>query len=249
MEPNRVINTPGSWLKLLIATAVAFALFHVLGAALHSDRGQFGLVVGFVIVATTVALDALLFTSHPLVSAQDLGLGVPAWSGILIAVALAALLVATFPVYSWMASSSLELYPGWISLLPGLFAQSGIAEETLFRGFVFGHLRRGRRFWRAAAVSAIPFVIVHLFMFVTLEWPIALAGLLLSVAISFPLARLFELGGRTIWASALLHFVVQGAIKILTVSGTNSAVFPLVWMILCAVFPFAVFLFRRHDPT
>ncbi len=249
MEPNRVINTPGSWLKLIIATAVVFALFQFLGTFLHSDRGQFGLVIGLAIVATTVALETLLFTSNPLRSAKELGLGLPAWSGILIGVALAVVLIAAFPLYSWMTNSSLELYPGWISLLPGLFAQSGIAEETLFRGFVFGHLRSGRRFWRAAAVSAIPFVIVHLFMFATLEWPIALAGLLLSVAISFPMARLFELGGRTIWAPAILHFAVQGAIKILTVTGAYTMAFPLVWMILSAVLPFAVFLVRRPDST
>ena len=49
-------------------------------------------------------------------------------------------------------------YPGWISLLPGLFAQAGIAEEVLFRGYLFGHMRVGRTFWRAAAVSMLPFV-------------------------------------------------------------------------------------------
>jgi membrane protease YdiL (CAAX protease family) len=67
-------------------------------------------------------------------------------------------------------------YPGWISLLPGLFAQAGIAEEVLFRGYLFGHIRVGRTFWRAAAVSMLPFVTVHLVLFFSMPWSIALAS-------------------------------------------------------------------------
>jgi len=80
---------------------------------------------------------------------------------------------------------------------------------VLFRGYLFGHVREGRPFWRAATVSCAPFVAVHLFMFLTLPWPIALASVLLAAILSFPLAYLFELGGRTIWAPAFLHFIVQ----------------------------------------
>ena len=98
--------------------------------------------------------------------------------------------------------------------MPGLFAQAGIAEEVLFRGYLFGHLRRGRSFWRAALLSMLPFVAVHLLLFATMPWPIAAAALLLAVIVAFPLARLYELGGATIWAPALLHFVIQGTVKI-----------------------------------
>ena len=62
-------------------------------------------------------------------------------------------------------------------LVPGLFAQAGIAEEVLFRGYLFRHAREGRDFWRAALVAAGLFVTVHLLMFLMLPWPIALASL------------------------------------------------------------------------
>jgi hypothetical protein len=39
-----------------------------------------------------------------------------------------------------------------------------------------------------------------------MSWPVALAAVGLAVVLSFPLAYLFELGGRTIWAPAILHF-------------------------------------------
>ncbi len=124
------------------------------------------------------------------------------------------MLALVVPVFAMVQGSTLTLLPGWLALVPGLFAQGGIAEEVLFRGYLFGHLRRGRTFWRAAALSMLPFAAVHLLLFTTMPWPIALAALTLSVALSVPLAHLFELGGSTIWAPALLHAVIQGAVKI-----------------------------------
>ena len=116
----------------------------------------------------------------------------------------------------------------------------------LFRGYLFGHVREGRPFWRAATVSCAPFVAVHLFMFLTLPWPIALASVLLAAILSFPLAYLLELGGRTIWAPAFLHFIVQGAVKVI-VPVEESPRFPLVWIAASATLPFAVLLLPRRS--
>ena len=91
----------------------------------------------------------------------------------------------------------------------------------------------------------MPFTLVHLILFATLPWAIALASVLLAVVISFPLAYLFELGGKTIWAPALVHFTVQGALKVVVVSGESAASLPLVWMAASAVLPFLVFLVPR----
>lgn len=67
--------------------------------------------------------------------------------------------------------------------------------------------------------------------------------------ISFPLARLFELGGRTIWPPALVHAVIQGTVKVVAVSADESAPpFPLVWMAASAVIPWVVFAVpQRHQ--
>jgi hypothetical protein len=90
----------------------------------------------------------------------------------------------------------------------------------------------------------VPFVGVHLILFLTMPWPIALASVLLSVIISFPLALLFELGGSTIWAPALLHFVIQGTAKVLVFSeGAES--FALAWMAASATIPLLVFAADR----
>jgi hypothetical protein len=109
-------------------------------------------------------------------------------------------------------------------------------------------LRRGRSFWLAAWLSMIPFVGVHLLLFFTMPLPVALAALLLSAVLSFPLAHLFELGGGTIWPAALLHFVVQGTVKVLVMSGPASSRFPFVWIALSAVLPMLAFVVSRPQP-
>jgi len=76
-----------------------------------------------------------------------------------------------------------------------------------------------------------------------MAWPIALASVLLAVVIRFPLAYLFELVGGTIWAPALLHFVIQATVKVLVFShGAES--FALAWIAASAVTPLLVFAVR-----
>jgi membrane protease YdiL (CAAX protease family) len=111
----------------------------------------------------------------------------------------------------------------------------------LFRGYLFGRVRRERSFWPAAGLAALPFVVVHFHLFAIFPWPVALASVLLALILSFPLAYLFELGGSTIWPPALLHFTVQGALKVLDLGG--DALLPLIWIGASVAIPYLVFLF------
>ena len=160
------------------------------------------------------------------------------------ALAIGLLLVLVIPVFALVRGVSVEPYPGWLWLVPGLFAQGGIAEEILFRGYLFYHIREGRPFWRAARLSLGPFAAVHLLLFVTMSWPVALASVGLAVAATPPSAYLFELGGNTIWGPAMLHFVIQGAVKVIQLRGEEGSLFPIVWMAACASLPWLVFLVR-----
>ena len=234
------------WFKLFGGVALVFALFHGLAQALGSDRGQAGLIVAAAVVAALVAIECTAFRQTPAGALRTLGFGRPAAAGILIALGVCGLMLAVFPIHAIVRGAPLASYPGWIWLLPGLFAQAGIAEEALFRGFLFGRLRQGRSFWYAATLAAVPFVLVHLILFATMSWTVALAAVLLSTIVSFPLARLFELGGHTIWAPALMHFTVQGAIKVVELPADSAL--PIVWMAASAIIPFTVFLVPSRDP-
>jgi len=89
-------------------------------------------------------------------------------------------------------------------------------------------------------IVGVPEVHRHLVLFFSMAWPIALASVLLAVVISFPLAYLFELGGDTIWAPAILHFVVQATVKV-AVFPHGAASFALAWMSVSAMVPLLVF--------
>ena len=49
----------------------------------------------------------------------------------------------------------------------------------------------------------------------------------IEIVISFPLAHLYDLGGRTIWAPVLAHAVIQGGPKLII---ADDPMFNLVWM-------------------
>jgi hypothetical protein len=70
-----------------------------------------------------------------------------------------------------------------------------------------------RSFWHAAAITMIFMVAQHALLLWSLPLPIAIAALVVALLSSFPLAHLFEAGGNTIWAPALLHAVIEGALK------------------------------------
>jgi membrane protease YdiL (CAAX protease family) len=174
---------------------------------------------------------------------RAIGLGRPSGRAIYAAIGVGIALLSVIPAFAFATNAQLTMYSGWPLLLPGLFAQGGVAEEVLFRGFVFGNLRQNRSFWRAATLSAGPFMAAHLLLFATMDWPVALAATVLAFVTSFPLSRMFELGGRTIWAPAVVHFIMQSAPKVVEVSGSPTS-YPLVWLAACALVSWLAFAFR-----
>jgi membrane protease YdiL (CAAX protease family) len=240
------IDTPADWLKLLAGFLAVFACFQVAGGLLGSERGQHGLLIGVTIVAATVAVECALFGSLPQTALRKLGLGAPTPRGMLAAGVAGVLLVLTLPAYARLSGEPLFMQSAWPAMLPGLFMQAGVAEEVLFRGYLFRRLLAGRSFWPAALLSVVPFAAAHLVLFLFLPWPVALASLLLASAVAVPLAHLFVIGGCTIWAPALLHFVIQGAIKVVAIPPGFGLRLPIIWIAASAVVPFLVLLVPRQ---
>jgi membrane protease YdiL (CAAX protease family) len=241
----RRIDSRRRWIRLVSGLAAVFALFQWSASAFGSDRGQAGVAIGALITAAICVVERVLFGLPFRALVPALGLGTPDVRGLAVAGAIGLLMLLAVPVFAWATGEAPTFYAGGAWLIPGLFAQAGIAEEVLFRGYLFGHLRRGRSFWRAALLSMLPFMAVHLLLFVTMPWPIAAAALLLAVIVAFPLAGLYELGGGTIWAPALLHFVIQGTVKIVAFPDPWSVRFAVTWMAISAVVPMLVFVRPR----
>jgi len=232
------------WLRLGFSVLAIFTLLDRSASALGSVRGEAGIPLAVLTVLACLLAERWLWNQPVSSASHALGLGMPTAKALAVAGGVGALLLAFLPLFAAIARADATFYPRWPLLLPGLFCQGGIAEEVLFRGYLFGTLRSRYPFRRAAMLSTGPFLLAHLLLFLTMEWPIALAATALSLIVSFPLAHLFELGRRTMWAPALLHFSIQSPIKIVEMSGPAAAIYPLVWMGACAVIPWLVFLAR-----
>ncbi len=84
-----------------------------------------------------------------------------------------------------------------------------VVEEPLFRGVIFGTVRKKSRFW-AYALSFLVFSVYHLYpYFITSYSPMLFWNLLQYLPSSFALARCYEKSG-SIWASIALHMLING---------------------------------------
>lgn len=229
---------------ILVGFAALYLVLDRFAAGLGSFRGEWGVIVCVAVVVLAIFVEMVTSWTGPQRAALLLGLGRSSRGALAMAVGLSLLLVAFFPIYAMATDVTLTVRPDWWLLVAGLFAQAGIAEETVFRGYLFRHFREGRSFWRAAVLSAIPFVLVHLALFVTMEFAIALTSLLVALSLSFPLAWLYERGSNSIWPPAILHFIIQGAIKLVAAPDADFITLAIWWMGLTIVAAWAVFALR-----
>jgi membrane protease YdiL (CAAX protease family) len=216
---------------------VLYAVLHGTASLLDSTRGEWGLVVAVCVFIAAWAIQRVLHRK----GWSEIGVRADA-GGLGVALALSVALIGVAALYVVVTGRQVSLHPGAAWLAVGILAQGGLAEELVFRGYLYGRLRQTRTFWRAASVSMVPFAAVHLVIFLTMDWPVALVALLLSMALSFPYAYLYELGGRTIWAPAVMHAVTQAGPKLAVV---DDPVFPLVWMVAALALSWCVFLVPR----
>ncbi len=231
-------------LRVLLGTIVIWLVLDRSASELGSLRGEGGVLVALITLAAAFLFEWLLFRTEPKRISSCLGLGKAKGSAPLVALFLCLLLLAYFPLFAWLRGSAVSIRADLFLLAPGLFAQHGIAEELLFRGFAFGHLRVGRSFWAAAWLSLLPFTAAHLMLFFNMEPVLAVASIFVAVATSLPLAWLYERGGQTVWAPALLHFGIH-AIKLVDVEASQYMPLALGWMAVSATVPYLAFLLLR----
>ncbi len=229
---------------MLAGFALLWGILHGSASALGSLRGEWGIVVALLVVASAILWESRTRRIRRAEAARSLGLVRPALRPLLGACAVSAALLCLLPLYGWSTATPIALVPNWYLYVPGLLAQAGIAEETVFRGFVFRHFRNGRPFWRAALLSALPFTLVHLMLFATLDAAVAAASLALALSMSFPLAWIFERSGNSIWPPAVVHFVAQGAIKLVEIPVSDFVPLVAIWMLAGGVLPWLLFFVR-----
>ncbi|MBL8550346.1 MAG: CPBP family intramembrane metalloprotease [Hyphomonadaceae bacterium] len=232
--------------RVFLGFFVLWLLLDRSAAMLESMRGEWGVAIAAMVVIAAVLVEFLISKRKPIAALKALGLRKPNVGALMWTLVLCAALLCVFPAYSMMTGEEIRVRPDAAVLALGMFAQGGIAEETVFRGFLFRHVREGRPFWRAALIASVPFIAVHALLFLTMAFPVALMALLVSLSISFPLAWLYERSGNSIWPPAILHAVVQGAIKV--VETENFAALAAAWMVVATLAPWVLFFLKAEQP-
>jgi membrane protease YdiL (CAAX protease family) len=237
------------FLKLTVGFVIIYLVLDRSATWTNSLYGEYGALISALVIASALLVERWLFGRAPRQALGALGLSRPSRRGLLAALLASLALLAYFPIFALVSGQPLTLRAGWVWIVLGVLLQGGIAEEVLWRGYLFGHLRATRSFWRAAALAMLFMVAQHTLLLWQLPLPIAIASLVVALLSSFPLAHLFEAGGNTVWAPALLHAVIQGALKVVIVPEATLLPAQLGWMAASVVLPYLVFLVRRTGPA
>ncbi|MBS1715492.1 MAG: CPBP family intramembrane metalloprotease [Armatimonadetes bacterium] len=209
-----------------------------------SNYGEGGHYVLPGVILVLLIVEALLWKQPPLVAIKESGFIAPTQKGMLIGTIVSALLLVGLAGIVMLMPGEKHMRQNWPLALIGLLAQGGLAEELVFRGFLFRRLREGRDFWRAALVSMFPFVLVHLYLFATMSFAVAAVALVVALLTSFPFAKLFEIGNGSIWPCVALHFTTH-LIKLVVFADSSSQIALLAWMVMVLSVPWMVFAFGR----
>ena len=235
--------------SILIGCATMFVILElgVTWLAAVLDQTWAALIVTTIMVLAAVLFERQAFKHAAAEGLRAIGYGRPNPRAILVAAIIGLIMLAFFPIFSLMTGAQIALKAGWLWILVGAIALNGIGEETLFRGYVFGGLRReaGLSFRQAGFISMAIFAAVHLLLFIGNPFFVGFLGTLVAVSAAFPMAYLFERGNNTIWAPVVLH-VATHTIRLVDISEPQYLTAVGVWLLLQIGMVFLVFLFLNN---
>ncbi|MEZ4672550.1 MAG: CPBP family intramembrane glutamic endopeptidase [Anaerolineae bacterium] len=209
------LNRP--YLKLTIIVIVWYVALAFLpqlaGTCMDGECGftTGEIIVSFTIPLTVIALPVLLemylYKKNISQALSDIGVSRFSWRGIRMVALCLLPLVLFFPLFALLTGTPLEPRPNWQWLIINVVLVNGLAEELMMRGFVFRHLREGRSFWRAAALSTAYFAAYHIVLIFTAGPLIGIIAVIIAVPAGLLTAYIYEQGNNTIWGSAVFHTV------------------------------------------
>lgn len=231
---------------ILIGCAVMFTILQIGVTWLAGllDQTWAALIVTALMIVVGLLFERLFFKRDAAQGLNALGYGQPNPRAVLVAAIIGLIMLAFFPIFSAVTGAQISLKADWLWIILGAIALNGIGEETLFRGYVFGGLRKeaGLSFRRAGFVSMIIFAAVHLLLFIGNPFFVGLLGTLVAVSAAFPMAHLFERGNNTIWAPAVLH-VATHAIRFVDIPESHYLTAVGIWLLMQIGMVFLVYAF------
>lgn len=243
---NKSINR---FLLIIAGYSFIYATFEILAKVTGDTINPWNaILISSVVVIITIIVQTILFKYNLSQFIEFLGIGKPTLSSILSAFIISILLFLCYPLISLITGYKFQLPENWIWLALGVFVLHGIAEEMLYRGFLFRHLRTGRSFSKAVWLSILFFAVAHIPIMFTQNFFVGITAVILAAVLSFPLSKLYENGNNTIWAPAIVHTAIDTIIPILAAEKQPSMDASILWMIAGMIFPYTVFLtLRKRD--
>ncbi|MBL8015682.1 MAG: CPBP family intramembrane metalloprotease [Ignavibacteria bacterium] len=237
--------------KLLFIIAGYLILYGVLELAAKQtgDTGNTwnALLITACVLLMAILVEIFIFRRRFNDLLSLLGLGKPRVKAIAAALIITMLMFICYPAITAITGYQFRLPAAWLWLAIGVFVFHGIAEEVLYRAFLFRRLREGRSFWKAAWLAVIFFTAAHIPIIVNMGLMVGGMAVLLAVVSSFPFSYLYEKGGNTIWAPAIVHAAIDTIIPILAAGGMNeqSTMAVSVWMAAAMIIPYTAFLILK----
>jgi membrane protease YdiL (CAAX protease family) len=168
------------------------------------------------------------------------GLRRPVAKAAIAAVAVGGIVVATYLGGAAALGIDLAVRSNWPTVLGGALVFHGIAEELVWRGYVYGSFRRRATARRAIARSMPLIALTHVPIIIGNGLAIGSLAVLSAAVTCLPLAHLYDRGGRSIWPPAILHFLI-GTWQLF--ERTYPVEFSMVVLLGSIVAPLATFLF------
>lgn len=240
----KIVGTPraGALNYVLAGFLLLWLVFDRATHLMTSALQETGLIVLLLVALTAFLVETLGFryikTSHVF---RALGFKWPTEPGLRAALLIGLTMLLFFPALSLATGERFGLQENWPWIALGVFAQAGLAQEVVFRGYLFRHLRRHFAFRRAALFVMVPFALGRAFMFGTADTATILAGIVVAAATALPLAHLYERSDNSIWPPALVSAVSASALHVVIIPAHLSLVAVVGWAILSAAVPYLAF--------
>jgi membrane protease YdiL (CAAX protease family) len=208
--------------RFLVGFLLIWGVLYATGAA----QGG-GVTYGLLALAITGMVAALwerfAFATPARTVLGSLGFGRPTGRSLLAGAVVSAGVLAFYPAFVLVSGTDLTLRSNWLWLAVGLVAYHGLAEELAWRGYAFRRLRRGRTFGAAIRLTIPLIAITHLPILITNGPVVGLFAIAVAAITCIPFGYLWERGGQTIWAAAMLHASID-AFKLFEVPGGEAGV-------------------------
>jgi membrane protease YdiL (CAAX protease family) len=221
-----------AWVRFLVGFGLLWTV--LAGAAQLDPTAAWGVAVLAAVLVVGVVVEGVLHGSRrPL---RRLGFARPPTRGLWLAAGVSAAILLVYPLTGAVTGTSITLRPGWPVLLVGVFALHGLAEEIVWRGYVFRRLRVGRSFPAAAVLSMPLIAVTHVPIAVAAGPVIGLGAMAVAATTAVPLAYLFETGRGTVWAPAIVHTAID-SFKLVVIPAAALTTFSLLLVAVSLLVP------------